>query len=192
MNTQFERQIKKAKPEMFRQLHRWTSLPLIIVLLLVLGTGVLLQFEEIGKAGGQPPVQSNRPLASPTEEAIAAQLKDALAKARAEHPDFKPSRIELAIVEGRQLTRLAVQPRGGPYVEVDHAKGTVKAEMNPKMPLHVMLIRLHTGSFFGVGGVWIMLVASFILLFLAASGGVLYWQMWRNRAGRGHPKIFWK
>ena len=178
---------------MFRQLHRWTSLPLILFLFLVLGTGVVLQFEELGKLGGAdrgPPASAGT--AMPSDEAIAAQLTDALGKARQAQPDFRPTRIELNIAEGRLSTRLAKQPRGGPFVEVDHAKGSVKAELKPPMSMHVILIRLHTGSIAGAVGVWIMLLSSLVLLFLAISGGWLYWQMWRNRARAGSPSLFWK
>lgn len=181
---------------MFRQLHRWTSLPLILFLIIVLGSGVLLQFEEIGKLGGgergAAPAQSAASPAMPSDAAIAAQLAEALAKARAAQPGFTPTRIELNIAQGAETTRLARQPRGGAFVEVDHAKDTVKAEMNPTVPLHVTLIRLHTGSMAGAAGVWIMLLSSFVLLFLAVSGGVLYWQMWRHRSRIGRPGVFWK
>lgn len=178
---------------MLRQLHRWTSLPLILFLMLVLGTGVVLQFEELGKLGGadrSPPASASTAMLS--DEAIVAQLNDALAKARQAQPDFKPTRIELNIAEGRQSTRFAKQPRGGPFVEVDHAKGSVKAEMKPPMSLHVILIRLHTGSMAGAAGVWIMLLASLVLMFLAVSGVWLYWQMWRNRVKAGRGGLFWK
>ena len=127
-----------------------------------------------------------------TPEQIAAQLDTALAKARAAEPDFVPKRIELTIEPGRQTTRLAVQPRGGPFVEVDHASGQVRAEMNPSMPIHVIFIRLHTGAMLGPFGIVIVFLSSLVLLFLAVSGGVLYWQMWRNRAGRGRKALFWK
>lgn len=180
---------------MFRQLHRWTSLPLILFLMLVLVTGVYLQIEEVaglvgGKAGG-PPAASN-PVAPLTSEQIAAQLDEAIAKARAAEPDFVPKRIELTIEPGRQATRFAVQPRGGPFVEVDHASGEVRAEMNPELPWHVIFIRLHTGAMLGPAGIVIVFLSSLVLLFLAVSGGVLYWQMWRNRAGRGRGALFWK
>lgn len=180
---------------MFRQLHRWTSLPLILFLMLVLVTGVYLQVEEVAGLAGE--ASDERPAASTaaaplTPEQIAAQLDDAIAKARAAEPDFAPKRIELTIEPGSQTTRLAVQPRGGPFVEVDHASGQVKAEMNPSMPLHVIFIRLHTGAMLGPFGIVIVFLSSLVLLFLAVSGGVLYWQMWRNRAGRGRGALFWK
>ena len=188
---------------MFRQLHRWPSLPLIVFLLLVLVTGVYLQVEEVaglaGEASGAPSA-AGAPAAPLTSEQIAAQLDSALAKAREAEPDFVPGRIELTVEPGRQITRLAVQPRGGPFVEVDHAGGAVRADMNPPMPLHAPLspagvhdvIRLHTGAILGPAGIVIMFVSSLVLLFLAVSGGVLYWQMWRNRAGRGRGALFWK
>lgn len=180
---------------MFRQLHRWASLPLILFLLLVLVTGVYLQVEEVAglageETGGSP--AAGTAAAPLTPEQIAAQLDEAIARARAAEPDFVPKRIELTIEPGRQATRLAVQPRGGPFVEVDHAGGQVKAEMNPSIPLHVIFIRLHTGAMLGPFGIVIVFLSSLVLLFLAVSGGVLYWQMWRNRAGRGRGAPFWK
>lgn len=180
---------------MFRQLHRWASLPLIVFLMLVLVTGVYLQVEEVagmaGEASEAPPASAAaaEPL---TPEQIAAQLDTALAKAREADPGFVPKRIELTVEPGQQATRFAIQPRGGPFVEVDHASGQVRAEMNPEMPLHVIFIRLHTGAMLGPVGILIVFVSSLVLLFLAVSGGVLYWQMWRNRAGRGRGAVFWK
>lgn len=181
---------------MFRKLHRWTSLPLIIFLVLVLVTGVYLQVEEVaGLVVGEesaPAPAAGVPAPPPTSDEIAAQLATALAKAREAEPGFVPRRIELKVAPGQQSTRLAVQPRGGPFVEVDHASGQVRAEMNPEMPLHVIFIRLHTGAMLGPAGIVITFLSSLVLLFLAVSGGVLYWQMWRNRAARGRGAVFWK
>ena len=181
---------------MFRQLHRWTSLPLILFLVLMIGTGVVLQFEEIGKIGGEaarPPAVENAANGNyPSDKAIQAQLIEAFAKAREANPDFRPKRIELTVAAGQEATRFALQPRGGPFIEVDHVNDRVKAEMNPKLPLHVLMIRLHTGSAMGAIGVWIMLAAGLILLWLAISGAYLYWQMWRNRSKIGRKAIFWK
>jgi uncharacterized iron-regulated membrane protein len=178
---------------MFRQLHRWTSLPLIAFLLLVLATGVALQIEEVIGLGGEAQGGQSRGTALSTEPLTPRQQLDAaLAMARKAAPEFSAKRIELSLAPGQQKTRLAVQPRGGPFVEVDHATGKVRAEMNPEMPWHVVFIRLHTGAALGPVGIILMLGASLILLFLAISGGVLYWQMWRNRAERGRRALFWK
>jgi uncharacterized iron-regulated membrane protein len=180
---------------MFRQLHRWTSLPLFVFLLLVLVTGVYLQIEEVAGLTGEAakPAPSAAVSSAPlTPEQISVQLDTALAKARSAEPDFVPTRIELTVEPGQQATRFAVQPRGGPFVEVDHTTGQVKAEINPEMPLHVIFIRLHTGAMMGPAGILIVFASSLVLLFLAVSGGVLYWQMWRNRAGRGRKAAFWK
>lgn len=182
---------------MFRQLHRWTSLPLILFLILVLSSGVYLQFEEIGKASsggrGPPPGAEAAGAQVVPDDAIAAQLADALTTARAEAPDLNPTRIELQIAEGQQRTRLATRPRGGSSVEIDHGSGEVQVQTDDgSMSLHVLFIRLHTGSMFGAVGVWIMFVSSLILLFLAISGIYLYWQMWQNRRQRGRNEIFWK
>lgn len=175
---------------MMRQLHRWTSLPLILFLVLILGTGVYLQVEEIGKIGAARPAPAAQ--AMPDDMAIQQQLATALTKARAAAPDFNATRIELSLNPQKQTTRFATQPRGGPFVEVDHVNGAVKADMNPATPLHVTMIRLHTGQAMGATGVILTLLSSVILLFLALSGAWLYWQMWQNRKSRGHAKLFWK
>lgn len=183
---------------MFRKLHRWTSLPLVIFLILVSATGVALQVEELvkhwdhGWFGGQSEEKPKLAAAPMTQEQINKQLSDAITKAKAAHPDFTPSRIELNIGGGAHKTRLAQQPRGGPYIEIDHATGAVKAELKPQTPIHAILIRLHTGSMGGKAGLWVIFAASLIMLFLSVSGAVLYWQMWKNRAGRGMKDIFWK
>lgn len=179
---------------MFRQLHRWASLPLIVFLMLVLVTGVYLQVEEVAGLAGETSAQAPAiaPARTLTPEQVADQLDNAIAKAREAEPDFAPKRIELTVEPGQQVTRFAVQPRGGPFVEVDHSSGQVRGEMNPEMPLHVIFIRLHTGAMLGPAGILIVFVSSLVLLFLAVSGGVLYWQMWRNRARRGRGALFWK
>lgn len=178
---------------MLRKLHRWTSFPLIIVLILVIGTGVFLQFEEVaGLAGEEAPAAVRPAQADADLNRSTAQLTDALARLEVAEPDFRPTRVELSVAPGRESTRFAMQARGGPFVEIDHASGEVRSEMNPATPLHVVMIRLHTGAAFGAAGIVVMLVGSLILLFLAGSGIVLYWQMWRNRVKRGRGELFWK
>lgn len=180
---------------MMRLLHRWTSLPLILFLLLVLATGVYLQFEEIGKLGGRErPSEAAGQATMPSDAALQAQLSEALAKAREAEPDFVPRRIELTLGdgEGKGRTRLSHRSRSGPFVEVDHSNGETVADMAPKVSMHVWMIRLHTGSAMGAFGVIVMLVSSLILLFLAISGGYLYWKMWRQRTNAGRKGLFWK
>lgn len=184
---------------MFRKLHRWFSLPLFLFILLVLATGVGLQIEEtIGTlasdasgAGAPKSGPASRTPERMSDAGVQAMVGDALARARAAQPDFQPQRVELSLAPGREMARLAIQPRGGPFITVEHASGITVAEMNPRTPLHVWLIRLHTGSLGGAGGIWVMLLTSFALLFLSISGLVLYWQMWSNRKKRGRKNLFW-
>lgn len=182
---------------MFRKLHRWFSLPLCLFIVLVLLSGVALQVEEtLGTfEGGEERSQAAPQSASPAERLTDAQIQtmvgEALSKSREQQSGFRPSRIELDITPGRESTRLAVQPRGVPFVTVDRASGETNANMNPAVPMHVWFIRLHTGSLAGPLGIWIMLVTSLALMFLAISGLVLYYQMWANRKNRGRRKLFW-
>lgn len=181
---------------MFRKLHRWFSLPLCLFIVLVLATGVALQVEEtlgtLGGAAERSVPSSPGALPEPlSDAAIQAMVGSALAQSRSAQPDFQPRRIEIDLIPGRESTRLALQPRGGPFVTVDHATGETLAVMQPSVPLHVWLIRLHTGSLAGPFGIWIMLFTSFALMFLAGSGLVLYYQMWVHRKKRGRGKLFW-
>jgi uncharacterized iron-regulated membrane protein len=182
---------------MFRKLHRWVSLPLCLFVVLVLLSGVALQVEEtIGTLEGEEErsavvSQDAEPAERLTDAEIQAMVGEALGLSREQQPDFRPGRIELDLTPGRESTRLAVQPRGGPFVTVDRASGATNANMNPGVPMHVWFIRLHTGSLAGPVGIWIMLVTSLALMFLAVSGLVLYYQMWNNRKNRGRRKLFW-
>ena len=145
--------------------------------------------------GSMPNMQFHSQSAPPAERLTDAEIQtmvgDALSKSREQQPDFRPTRIELDITPGRETTRFAVQPRGGPFVTVDRATGELDANMNPAVPMHVWFIRVHTGSVAGPLGIWIMLVTSLALMFLAVSGLVLYYQMWANRKNRGRRKLFW-
>lgn len=50
---------------------------------------------------------------------------------------------------------------------------------------------IHRGDYFGLTGRWISLLSGFSLLFLAISGAVMYWELWRRRRKAGHHEIFW-
>ncbi|MXP45766.1 PepSY-associated TM helix domain-containing protein [Allopontixanthobacter sediminis] len=182
---------------MFRKLHRWFSLPLCLFVVLVLLSGVALQVEETigifegGEESSPVASQTAPPVERLTDAEIRTMVGEALSKSKEQQPDFRATRIELDITPGREFTRLAVQPRGGPYVTVDRASGETDANMNPAVPMHVWFIRLHTGTLAGPLGILIMLVTSLALMFLAVSGLVLYYQMWANRKNRGRRKLFW-
>lgn len=182
---------------MFRKLHRWFSLPLFLFILIVLATGVALQIEEmLGTLGGEgdgPPAVAQGQAPEPLGDAqIQALVGDALEKGRKAEPDFRPTRVDIDLSPGAEITRLGLQPRGGPFINVDHNTGEIFAVMEPSPPLHVWLIWIHTGSVAGPAGIWIMLFTSFALMFLAVSGLVLYYQMWKNRKKRGKSELFWK
>lgn len=175
---------------MMRQYHRWISLPLILVLALAIVTGIALQFEELDHIGGE-----SRPAATisslPDDAVLLAQLKQALVAARQADPNFAAQRIELNYAEDKPVAKFVITPRGGASVEVDLATGTARAKAAPPVSFHGLMIRLHTGQYFGATGIILVMAAGLALLFLCVSGGILYFQMWRNRRDRGKSSVFW-
>lgn len=175
---------------MIRKWHRWVSLPLILVLALAIVTGIALQVEELDHIGGDgrpAPTMS----ALPEDAVVLAELKRALVAARQADPNFAAQRIELNYAEDKPVAKFVITPRGGASVEVDLASGIAQAKAGPPASFHGVMIRLHTGQYFGATGIILIMAAGVALLFLAVSGGLLYFQMWRNRRSRGKSLIFW-
>lgn len=177
---------------MMRQFHRWFSFPLILFLLLVTATGVVLQGEEVSHLGGGERRPTPTTSALPDDAVMTAQLGKALAAARQANPELATQTVTLNYGQAEPSAKFSVAPRGGPSVDVNLATGVAKVAAAPPPSLHVWMIRLHTGQYFGPVGVIILMAAALIMLFLAVSGGVLYWQMWQNRRGRGKGQLFWK
>ena len=175
---------------MIRKWHRWVSLPLILVLALAIVTGIALQVEELDHIGGE-----GRPAPTvstlPEDAVVLAELERALVAARQADPNFAAQRIELNYAEDKPVAKFVITPRGGASVEVDLASGIAQAKAAPPASFHGVMIRLHTGQYFGATGIILIMAAGLVLLFLAISGGLLYFQMWRNRRSRGKSLIFW-
>ena len=175
---------------MIRKWHRWVSLPLILVLALAIVTGIALQVEELDHIGGDGRVT---PTVStlPKDAVVLAELERALVAARQANPNFAAQRIELNYAEDKPVAKFLITPRGGASVEVDLASSIAQAKAAPPASFHGFIIRLHTGQYFGATGIILVMAAGLALLFLAVSGGLLYFQMWRNRRSRGKSLIFW-
>jgi uncharacterized iron-regulated membrane protein len=175
---------------MMRKIHRWVSFPLIVAVFLVTLTGVVLQGQEMGGAfetRPEPPKTS----ALPADAELVEQLQKALSAARAAKPDFAAQRLDLDFSRGGSKARFGVSPRGAPSVEVDMKSGETKVEMNPKPNLHVLMIQLHTGRYFGPIGLAIIMVVSIIFLILTVTGFMVYLDMWKRRKAAGKAGLFW-
>jgi uncharacterized iron-regulated membrane protein len=176
---------------MMRQIHRWISFPLIIFLLLVTVTGVVLQFQEMGELGEQkpsPPTVS----AVPDDAALLALVQKATIAARTAKPGFPAQNITLDFSRGTQKARFGIAPRGGPSIDVDLKTGETMVEMAPKPNLHVLMIQLHTGKFFGPLGLIVIGVVSIVFLVLTVTGFLVYLDMWKRRRLAGKASLFWK
>lgn len=176
---------------MMRKIHRWISFPLILFLMLVTGSGVILQYQELGEL-----VEPERPkptaTALPEDALLLAQVQKALDAARKAKADFPAQRLDLDFSGGDGKARFGVSPRGGPSIEVNMQSGEAKVEMQPKPNLHVQMIQLHTGKMFGPAGLVIMGLVSLIFLVLTVTGFLVYFNMWRRRKSAGKGGLFWK
>jgi uncharacterized iron-regulated membrane protein len=85
-----------------------------------------------------------------------------------------------------------VSPRGGPAITVDLKTGKAEVAEAPKPNLHVTMIMLHTGKFFGPVGLIIIALVSIIFLILTVTGFVVYLDMWKRRRAAGKKSLFWK
>ncbi len=175
---------------MMRKIHRWVSLPLIIFLALVTVTGVVLQGQEMGEVFETKP-EPPKTSALPNDAELGVQVQKALAAARAAKPDFAAQRLDLDYSRGGAKAHFGVSPRGGPSVEVDLKSGEIKVELNPKPNLHVLMIQLHTGKYFGPIGLIIIMIVSIIFLILTVTGFMVYLNMWKRRKAAGKTGLFW-
>jgi uncharacterized iron-regulated membrane protein len=175
---------------MLRKIHRWVSFPLILFLFIVTTTGLILQSQELGELGeGEhaPPTAS----AIPADAELIALVQKAATAARTAKADFPAQMLLLDFSRGEQKARFGVSPRGGPSVEVDLKSGETKVQEIPQPNLHVTMIQLHTGKYFGPAGLIIMGFVSLIFLVLTITGFIVYLNMWKRRKASGKRGLFW-
>lgn len=174
-----------------RRYHRWTSFPLIVFLVAVIGTGLYLQAVEIlhqaENADPQPLVRT-----APDRAAILAAVDQALAASERDRPDFPLQKLEISFEDGDYTARALTHRRIGPSVTIAGASGQTTYVERPPRSLRTIFILLHSGKFFGMTGLVIVMLASMVLMFLTVTGLLVYLDMYRRRIKAGKTGLFWK
>jgi len=177
---------------MMRRYHRRISFPLILFLLLVTGTGLYLQIVEALGAVNEPTLRQAPARTLPEREALLAEIGRALDQAEQTRPGFPAQKLEVTYgARGAEL-KLATGQRIGPSVTVDLASGKATYVERPPRTLRTIFVLLHSGKYYGVLGLILILMAGVVLLVLSVTGLVLYLQMYLRRRGIGRPEMFWR
>lgn len=58
--------------------------------------------------------------------------------------------------------------------------------------LHETIKKIHRGDYFGITGRWFDWVTGLSIIFLAVSGGAMYYSMWIQRRRGGRKALYWK
>lgn len=179
----------------WRRWHRWIGFPAAVFLLFAATTGFLVAVTEFfGEAEALR--EATRDLTSPVSTASAAQAwSDPIAKAMTTARDRAPGAPVDKITtqfKGDQptVTIYLGKPGGGEdrLLVFDARTGALVNEgaYADKPLLH----RVHSGEWFGDGGLVFAMFWAIALAVLTISGLVIYWTM-RRRNAAGLQKVFW-
>lgn len=150
-----------AAPRLFRKIHYWTSLPLLLTIFIIAVTGSLLALKK-DFAALQPPTQSgSRPgdLRRPLSDIVAAALPAAKATAK-------------------DVERIDVRPGDGVAKVVFHSRTEVQVDLASAKVLQVgyrtsdFIETIHDFSFLGGGAKYIFSFGSGLALLGMAGTGV--------------------
>lgn len=181
----------------WRRWHRWLGTISGILLVLIAGTGILLQIDEVGHISAPPPPPKvDKDRLSPVDPMVATRTAVALIDQRHEGRDILSFRLQAreggtaAIVHFRNIA---------PGIEIDLATGKEKRLVDERPPKYVLLnkirllvLNIHT---FGIVGPWghiVGAVLSVFLVFLGGSGLWMWFTLWRERAKRSKRSWFWR
>jgi len=183
------------KPDFWRRWHRWIGFPATLFLLFASLTGFLLAFSEFFGAD-EALREATRDLVSPVNASSPqAAWSDPMAKAfaavTARAPGAPIDKIALQF-KGEQptVTVFVGKPAGGEdrTFVVDAKSGQIlREEAYADKPL---LNRVHSGEWFGDGGLVFAMLWALSLAVLTISGLIIYWTMRRKNAV-GLQKVFW-
>lgn len=171
-----------------KTLHRWTALGLGIVVLLLTVTGAALVFRDELTAVFTPQV-----VIAPRE--VAADVHQRLlAAARSVDPEARTVEIVPAVRPDRAFEVILGGGRPARHLFVDPHDARIVADGERQFMPFVTLFALHREFFLGPNGVYLAAAGGFALLFLAASGVVLWWpRAWkyafRLRLGGGRVAV---
>ena len=183
------------KPAFWRKWHRWIGFPAALFLRFASLTGLLVAFTEF--FGEEEALrEATRDLVSPITttsppSAWADPIARAMATARSRAAGAPIDRITVQF-KGEQptVTIFMGKPTGGEdrLFVLDAKTGALTREdAYADKPL---LNRVHSGEWFGDGGLVFAMFWAIALAILTISGLIIYWTM-RRRNATGLKKVFW-
>ena len=191
---------------LWRAIHRWASTAGMLFIAYVAITGSIIAVIELtnpasfGAGGGQAALRTAEQRAS--DAPIPAEITGALAEtalrgARAALPDatLTGARIRIYERDGQTLADVTLGTGyGADQVTVDAVTGARvrgAAEAQALTRFNGFLQELHSGAIAGLPGKFLVLLTGLALLVLCLTGGWIYIDMWRRRAGQGRKSPFW-
>ena len=151
------------------RIHRWVALGLGIVVLVLTGTGAALVFRGELTAFFTPQVViAPREIPADVHQRILAAARAVDSRARTVEivPAERPDRAFEVVLKGDRPER---------HLFVDPHDARIVADSDRDAMPFVTLFTLHKESFLGGGGEYLAALGGFALMFLAASGIVLWW-----------------
>ena len=179
----------------WRRWHRWIGFPAALFLLFAAVTGFIVASTEFfGEAEALR--EATRDMTSPVSTASAAgawsdPITKAMAAAQQRAPGAPIDKIT-AQFKGQQptVTVYLGKPGGGEdrlFVFDANSGSLIKEDAYADKPL---VHRIHSGEFFGDGGLVFAMFWAVALAVLTISGLIIYWTMRRKNAV-GLQKVFW-
>lgn len=182
-----------------RRWHRWISLPAALFLLFAATTGMIVAFTEFFGAD-EAKREALREFVSPVTTQSSSQvwsgpLERAFATVRAQAPSAPIDKVTVEF-KGDQptVTVFTGKPTGG-----EDKRFIVQAMTGELLKIDAYVdkpfwTRLHSGEWFGDGGLVMAMFWGFALALMTLSGFLMYWHMHQrmdNRHTKGLRRFFW-
>lgn len=184
-------------PAFWRQWHRWIGAPAALFLVFASITGVLVAGSEFFGTD-EALREANRDLVSPvyTDSPMTdwiGPLATAMAVAAMRSSGAPVDKVELAFKgKAPTLSIFLGKPTGGEDTQLvfdAHTGAFLRAEAYVDKPL---LHRIHSGEFFGDGGLVMSMIWGMALLALTITGFLLYWRLFtaQRHTRTGLKRVF--
>lgn len=189
----------------WRTLHRWQALCAAAFILVVALSGEFLAIDSLWLGlyiahHGPPPGDRMLPTSVPTAE-LPSMLRTTLASYESETPSLPLKVVRLRTYGGMpQGVVIAGQGDDTQQMVFNAVTGRRVGETEPGYPstgfmlgweAHQIGKAIHRGSIIGLTGRWMDLFAGLSIVFLSASGAVMYVELWSRRRRAGRRALVW-